>query len=87
MLHDLVIRSWKWSTPSSCALEMLRQQDAAGQVAAHLAGDIVPLGGGDGGVFVGVFLDQILVVVADQGEDGFVGGVGLSHPGRGSNDR
>ena len=58
---------------------LLRQKDAAGQIPAHLAGDVVPLGRGDGSVLVGVLLRQILIVVADQGQDGFVGGVGLAH--------
>ena len=59
--------------------DVLGQQDAPGQVPAHLAGDVVPLGRGDGSVLVGVLLRQILIVVADQGQDGFVGGVGLAH--------
>ena len=59
--------------------DLLRQQDAAGQVAAHLAGNIVALGGGDDGVLVGVLFGQLLVGVAQQGENGFVGGVLLAH--------
>ena len=61
--------------------DVLGQQDAPGQVPAHLAGDIVPLGGGDHGVLVGVLLSQLFVLVAEQGEDGLVGGVGLAHQG------
>ena len=57
------------------------QQQTAGQVPAHLAGDVVPLGGGDHGVLVGVLLGQLLVLVAQQGQDGLVGGVGLAHQG------
>ena len=57
--------------------DMLRQQDAPGQIPAHLAGDVVPLGGGDHGVLVGVLLGQLLVLVAQQGQNGFVGGIGL----------
>ncbi len=63
--------------------DVLGQEDAAGQVPAHLAGDVVPLGRGDGGVFIGVLLGQLLVVVADQRQDGLVGGVGLAHQGPG----
>ena len=63
--------------------DVLGQEDAPGQVPAHLPGNVVPLGGGDGGVLVGVLLRQLLVVVADQGEDGLVGGVGLAHQGPG----
>ena len=59
----------------------IRQQQTAGQVPAHLAGDVVPLGGGDHGVFVGVLLGQLLVLIAQQGQDGLVGGVGLAHQG------
>ena len=61
--------------------DVLGQQDAPGQVPAHLTGDIVPLGGGDHGVLVGVFLGQLLIFVAEQGEDGLVGGVGFAHQG------
>ena len=61
--------------------DLLGQEDAPGQVPAHLAGDIVPLGGGDHGVLVGVLLGQLLVLVAQQGEDGLVGGVGPAHQG------
>ena len=61
--------------------DLLRQQDAAGEVAADLAGDVVPLGGGDHGVLVGVFLGQLLVLVAQQGQDGLVGGICLAHQG------
>ena len=63
--------------------DLLGQQDAAGQIPAHLAGDVVPLGGGDDGVLVGVFLGQLLVGVAQQGENGLVGGVLLAHQGPG----
>ena len=59
--------------------DVLGQEDAAGQVPAHLAGDVVPLGGGDHGVLVGVLLGQLLVLIAQQGEDGLVGGVSLAH--------
>ena len=61
--------------------DILRQQDPPGQVPAHLSSDIVPLGGGDHGVLVGVLLSQFLIFVAEQGEDGLVGGVGLAHQG------
>ena len=61
--------------------DVLGQQDAPGQVPAHLAGDVVPLGGSDHGVLVGVFLGQLLIFVAEQGEDGLVGGVGFAHQG------
>ena len=63
--------------------DVLGQQDAPGQVPAHLAGDVVPLGGSDHGVLVGVLLRQLLVLVAQQGEDGLVGGVLLTDQGAG----
>ena len=63
--------------------DVLGQQDAPGQVPAHLAGDVVPLGGSDHGVLVGVLLRQLLVLVAQQGEDGLVGGVLLADQGAG----
>ena len=63
--------------------DVLGQQDAPGQVPAHLAGDVVPLGSSDHGVLVGVLLRQLLVLVAQQGEDGLVGGVLLTDQGAG----
>ena len=62
--------------------DIFRQQDAAGQIPAHLTGDVIPLGGGDHGVLVGVLLGQLLVLVAQQGEDGLIGGVLLAHQAR-----
>ena len=61
--------------------DMFGQKNAPGQVPAHLARDVVPLGGGDHGVLVGIFLGQLLVLVAQQGQDGLVGGVGLPDQG------
>ena len=55
--------------------DLLRQQDAAGQVPADDAGDVVPLGGSHGGILVGVLLRHLLVGVVEQAEDGLVGGV------------
>ena len=57
--------------------DVLGQKNTPGQVPAHLSGDVIPLGGGDHGVFIGVLLGQLLVFVAQQGQDGFVGGIGL----------
>ena len=62
-----------------CLGDIFRQQDAAGQIPAHLTGDVIPLGGGDHGVLIGVLLGQLLVLVAQQGEDGLIGGVLLAH--------
>lgn len=59
--------------------DILRQQDAAGQVPAHLAGNVVTLGGGDHGVLIGVLLGQLLILIAQQGEDGLIGRVLLAH--------
>ena len=58
---------------------ILRQQDALAEVAADLAGHIVPLGGVDHRVLVGVLLLGLLVVALDEAEDLVVGGVGLTH--------
>ena len=63
--------------------DLLRQQQTTGQVPAHLTGNVVALGGGDGGVLVGVLLGQVLVVVADQSQNGLVGGVCLAHQSAG----
>ena len=59
--------------------DVLGQQDAVGDVAADLAGHIVPLGGVHHRVLVGVLLLGLLVVALDQAEDLVVGGVGLAH--------
>ena len=61
--------------------DLLRQQDAAGQVPADDAGDVVPLGGSDGGVLVGVLLRHLLVGVVEQAENRLVGGVLLPSQG------
>ena len=58
---------------------ILRQQDALAEVAADLAGHIVPLGGVDHRVLVGVLLLGLLVVALDEAEDLVVSGVGLTH--------
>ena len=55
------------------------QQDAVGDVAADLAGHIVPLGGVDHRVLVGILLLGLLVVALDKTEDLVVRGVGLAH--------
>ena len=51
------------------------QQHPHGQVLGDLAGHVVPLHRVDGGVFVGVFLLDLLIVALDQAEDAVVGGV------------
>ena len=55
--------------------DLLRQQDAPGQVPGHLAGDVVPLGGCDDGVLVAVLLGQLLIGVVEQAENALIGGV------------
>ena len=58
--------------------DVLGQQDAAGQVAADLAGHVVPLHRVNHGILVAVFLLGLLVVALDEAEDLRVGGVGLA---------
>ncbi len=60
---------------------LFRQHHPAGQVTGHFPGNQVTLGGHHDGVLVGVFLHDILVLVADQAQDGFIGGVGLPDQG------
>ena len=77
---DEVVRVVEVDGPLVVGLgDVLGQEDAPRQIPAHLPGDVVPLGGGDGGVLVGVLLRQLLVVVANQRQNGLVGGVGLAH--------
>ena len=57
---------------------LLRQQHPARQVLGDLARHIVALHGVDGGVLVGVFLLDLLVVRFDQRENLVVGRVGLA---------
>ena len=59
--------------------DVLGQQNAVGDVAADLAGHVVPLGGVHHRVLVGVLLLGLLVVALDQAEDLVIGGVGLTH--------
>ena len=58
---------------------LFRQHDALGQVLGNLAGDQIALSSSHGGVFVGVFLHNVLIAVADQRKNGFVSGIGLTH--------
>ena len=62
---------------------ILGQQNALGDVLRHLAGHIVPLHAVNGGVLVGVFLLDLLVVALNEGEDLVVCGVGLADQGAG----
>ena len=57
---------------------VLRKQDAAGNVLAHFAGHIVPLHSIDGGILIGIFLFDFLVVGFDQAENPVVRGIGLT---------
>ena len=59
--------------------DLTGQQQAVGDVAAHLAGHVVPLGGVHHRVLIGVLLLGLLVVALDEGEDLVVGGVGAAH--------
>ncbi len=58
---------------------ILREQDAAGDVLGNLACHIIPLDGIDGGVLVGIFLLDLLVVALDEAEDLIIRGVGFAH--------
>ena len=75
---DKIVRVVEVDGPLVVGLgDVFGQKNAPGQVPAHLTRDVVPLGGGDHGVLVGVLLGQLLVLVAQQGQNGLVGGVGL----------
>ena len=58
--------------------DILRQQDAVCDVAAHLAGHVIALGAVHDRVLVGVLLLGLLVVALDQGENLVVRCVGLA---------
>ena len=55
------------------------QQDAVGDIAGDLAGHVVPLGGIDHRVFIGIFLLGFLVAALDEGKDLFIGGIAAAH--------
>ena len=59
------------------------QQNALAEVAADLTGHVVPLGGVNNGVFIGILLLGLLVVALDEGENLVVGCVGLAYQGAG----
>ena len=59
--------------------QMLRKQHAPGHIPGHLARDIVPLGGGQPCIFIGIFLCQLLIFIAQQLQNGFIRGVGFPH--------
>ena len=58
--------------------DLARQQQAARDIPADLAGHIIALHAVDRGILVGVFLLGLLVVAFDQAEDLVVGGVGAA---------
>ena len=58
---------------------ILGQQQAVRQVAAHLAGHVVALRGVDDGVLVGILLLGLFVVALDEGENLIVRRVALAH--------
>ena len=57
---------------------ILGEQDPAGNILGNLTCHVVPLDCINGGVLVGVFLLDFLVVALDQAQDPVVGGVGLT---------
>ena len=61
-----------------CQGDMLWQKHAAGHIPGYLPGNVVPLCGGKAGVLVGIFLRKLLVLVADQFQNGLIRGVGLA---------
>ena len=58
--------------------DLLREQQAAGEVFRYLAGHVVTLRGIDDGVLVRVFLLYLFIVEVDEGEDPVIGGIALS---------
>ena len=62
---------------------LMGQEDALGDVLGHLACHIVTLDSVDGGVLVGVFLLDFLVVALNEAEDAVIGGVGLAQQAAG----
>ncbi len=58
--------------------DMLRQKHASGHISGDLPCDIVPLGGGQPGVLVGILLRQLLVLIADQLQYGLVRSIGFA---------
>ena len=63
--------------------DVLRQQEAARDVTADLAGHVVALRAVDDRILVGVFLLGLLVVALDQAQDAVVGRVGAAHQAAG----
>ena len=59
--------------------DILGQEQTVRQIAAHLAGHIVALGGVDDGVLVGILLLGLFVVALDEGENFVVRRVALAH--------
>ena len=59
--------------------DILGQEQTVRQIAAHLAGHIVALGGVDDGVLVGILLLGLFVVALDEGENFVIRRVALAH--------
>ena len=63
--------------------DVLRQQQALGQIPGNLARHVVALGGVDHRVLVGVFLFGFFICAVDQAENPVIRGVALAHQGAG----
>ena len=69
MLDEVITVMEMNDTLVVCLPNLVGEQLAVGYIAAHLAGDVVPLHGKDGGVFVAVLLDYRFVDTIRNGED------------------
>ena len=61
-----------------CFHDLLREQQAAGEVFRYLAGHVVTLRGIDDRVLVRIFLLHLFIVEVDEGENPVIGGIALS---------
>ena len=59
--------------------DFFRQNDTSGQVFRNFASNQVTLGCCHNCVFIGVFFHYIFITITDQGQDGFVSGVGFTN--------
>jgi len=60
---------------------LFRQHNPARQITGYFSGNKVTLGGNHNGVLVGIFFHDILVLVADQRQDGFIRRIGFTDKG------
>ena len=62
-----------------CLGNLLRQHQALRQILRNLTGNQVALRSSHRSIFIGVFLHNVFIIIADQGKDGLISRIRLTH--------